>query len=137
MDNMNHYSNKAYHHYQASNVALSSPEGLIALLYSELLFSLILSKEAFLIKDSVAMNKNISKSVEILVELMGSLNIEKGETIALNLAVLYEYIAGKLLTLRCQPNIALFNEVIQLITPLKEAWEKITTPDIPQKMAMK
>ncbi|MBI3358255.1 MAG: flagellar export chaperone FliS [Nitrospirae bacterium] len=122
---MSPHSSKVYYHYQESNVALSSPEGLIVLLYAEFLCCLIVAKEAFVTNDRFTRNKNMTKAVEILVELMGSLNMGKGEQVGLYLATLYEYIAGRLLRLRHEPNIALFDEVISLIIPLKEAWETI------------
>jgi len=134
---MNPYSNNGYDHYQESNVALSSPEGLVVLLYAECLCCLVVSREAFLMKDWTAWNKNMSKAVEILAELIGSLDMEKGERIGFCLALLYEYIAEKLLILRREPNIALFDEVINLIVPLKEAWETIAVQNTPLQMAMK
>ena len=70
----------------------------------------------------------MTKAVEILVELMGSLNMEKGEQVSFFLALFYEYIARKLLLLRHEPTLELFDEVIKLVTPLKEAWEAIASP---------
>lgn len=125
---MSPHSNNVYNHYQESNVALSSPEGLIVLLYAEFLCCLVLAKEAFMADDKLTKNKNVTKSVEILVELMRSLNTEKGGQVALSLAFLYKYIAQKLLLLRGNPTLELFDEVIKLITPLKEAWETIAMP---------
>lgn len=128
---MSPYIKKGCDHYLASNVALSSPADLVVLLYAEFLCCLVLSKEAFLIEDALIRNKNISKAVEILVELMGSLNIEKGEQVGMSLALLYEYFAKRLFLLRSTPTLERFDEIIEMITPLKQAWETIAVPNTP------
>ncbi len=117
-------------------MALSSPEGLVVLLYAEFLCCLVVAREAFVVDDRFTRNKNMTKAVEILVELMGSLDMEKGEKVASRLAALYEYIARKLLRLRCAPTIELFDEVIKLLTPLKEAWETIAVPHAASQIEM-
>jgi len=132
---MSPYTNNGCDHYQASNVVLASPEGLVVLLYAEFLCCLVVSKEAFLMKDGPARNKNMSKAVEILAELMGSLNMERGEQVGFFLALLYEYIAIKLFRLRREPTLERFDEVINLITPLKEAWETIAGSSTASAMA--
>jgi flagellar protein FliS len=131
---MSPYINNGCNYYQASDVKLASPEGLIVLLYAEFLCCLVASKEAFLTEDDATRNKNMSKAVEILVELIGSLDMKKGEKIASFLAMLYEYIAVRLFLLRREPTVERFDEVITLITPLKEAWEIISSPNTHSKI---
>ncbi len=123
---MSPYINNGCDHYHESNVALASPEGLVVMLYAEFLCCVAVAKQAFLIEDVSTRHKNMSKAVEILVELMGSLDMERGEQVGASLALLYEYIAVRLFLLRREPTIERFDEVIKLITPLKEAWETIS-----------
>lgn len=131
---MSPYINNGCDHYQESNVALSSPLGLTVLLYTEFLCCLSVSKEAFLMNDDQVRNQNLSKAVEILVELAVSLDRERGGQVGFFLALLYEYITVKLLLLRREPTLERFDEIIRLITPLKQAWETIAVP-LPSNMA--
>jgi len=136
-DKMNPYFNNVCDRYQESDVLLSSPEGLVTLLYVECLCRLVVSKEAFLMNDLTAMNKNIAKSISIIAELLGALNMEEGGQISDNLAVLYEYIAKNLFLLRREQTIELFDEMIHLITPLKEGWGMMAISNKPLQMAAK
>lgn len=132
---MSPYINNGCDHYQESNVVLSSPLGLTIMLYTEFLCCLSVSKEAFLMNDDQVSNKNLSKAVEILVELAVSLDRERGGQVGFFLALLYEYITVKLLLLRREPTLERFDEIIRLITPLKQAWETIALPNLPSNMA--
>ncbi len=75
--------------------------------------------------DDTVRNKNLSKAVGILVELVISLDREKGGQVGFFLALIYEYVTAKTLLLRREPTLERFDEVITLITPLKQAWETI------------
>jgi len=100
----------------------------VVLLYTELLCCLAMAKEALLNDDRNTKNKNTAKAVRILTELMISLNMEKGEEVALNLVSLYVHISKRLLQTSSDPTVAPFDEAIKLLTPLKDAWETIATP---------
>ncbi len=123
--------NNGYHQYQRANVTSASPEMLIILLYTELLRSLNAAREAQLTKDSTAKFKHTSKAITILAELMISIDMEKGEQIALNLVMLYEYVAKKLLQAGRSATTEPFDEAIRLLAPLKEAWEAIAAAPSP------
>jgi flagellar protein FliS len=122
---MSPYLNSAFSRYQELDVMLASPARLIALLYGKILCCVIAAKQAFLVNDYPTRDKNISKAVYILSELIGSLNVEEGGAIALQLAALYQYIAKQLFMLRRESTTEQFDEVIRLLTPLKEAWETV------------
>jgi len=117
-----------YQQYQQSSVTLASPEALIVLLYTELLCCLAAAREALLLEDWHTKNKNTAKAVRIITELMLSLNMEKGEEIALNLVALYVHISKRLLQTHTDSDTAPFDEAIRLLAPLKEAWETIAAP---------
>ncbi|MEK7748092.1 MAG: flagellar export chaperone FliS [Nitrospirota bacterium] len=117
--------NNGYNHYHELNVTLASPERLVVILYEEMACSVTAAKRAFLADNHKIMNKYLSKGIEILLELMSTLNLEAGGAVALQLADYYQLIIKKIFTLRCQPALELFDEVLHLLTPLKEAWESI------------
>ena len=119
-----------YQQYQRSNVTSASPEALVGLLYGELLRCLALAREAFLRKDQTVRNKNTAKAITILTELMLSLNMEKGDQVAQNLVLLYEYVSKRLLQAGRDKTTAPFDEAIRLLTPIKEAWDLIARPQV-------
>ena len=117
-----------YQQYQKSNVTLASPEMLVVLLYTELLCCIAAAKEALLRDDKHTKNRHTAKAIRILTELMISLNMEKGEEVALNLVALYIHISKRLLQTRIDSTTEPFDEAIKLLTPLKDAWETIARP---------
>lgn len=112
-------------HYQTSNVTSASPETLIVLLYSELFCCLARARGAAVKNDVAEKRKNTAKAIRILTGLMVSLNMDKGESVAWNLAVLYEHVARRLLRADSDATTAPFDEAFKLLMPLKEAWEAI------------
>ncbi len=120
--------NNGYHKYQRTNVTSSSPETLVVLLYTELLRCLTTAREAQLQNDYATKNKHTTKAIKVLTELMVSIDMEKGEQVAVNLVMLYEYAAKKLLQFGRHPTTEPFDEAIKLFAPLKEAWEAIADP---------
>ncbi len=119
--------NNGYQQYQQADVTSASPEALVALLYTELLRCLVEARAAQMRQDKAAKNKNTSKVIHILTELMGAVDMEKGDTVAWNLVVLYEYLAKRLLHASGSQTTEAFDEAIRLLTPIKEAWQTIAT----------
>jgi len=117
-----------YEQYQRANVTSASPGTLIVLLYGELLRCLSVARDAQLQSDLATRYKHISKSIMILTELMVSLNVDEGGDIAWNLVRLYEYISKRILSASRSTTTEPFDEAIQLLTPLRDAWETIAAP---------
>ncbi len=114
-----------YQQYQQATISSASPEALVVLLYTELLRCLFAAREAHLDNDSIEKSKQTTKAIRVLTELMVSIDMEKGEPIASNLLMLYEYMAKKLLGARHATTTAPFDEAIRLFSPLKTAWESV------------
>ena len=81
-------------------------------------------------------NKNTIKAIRILTELMISLNMEEGQEVALNLSLLYEYIAKRLLQAGRDMATGPYDEAIKLLSPLKEAWEAIASQKVAEHAAL-
>lgn len=71
--------------------------------------------------------RKLQKALDILMELQSSLNFEKGEQIANNLASLYTYLTRRLLEGDRGKDLRAFDEAIRLLSELKDAWQQIAS----------
>ena len=67
------------------------------------------------------------KAIDIISELLCSLDLEKGGQIASNLAGIYGYLIRRLLQGDSIKDLTAFDEVIRIMGELKEAWEGIAS----------
>lgn len=109
----------------------ASPHQLISLLYDALLQSLGSARAAMARGDVETKGKQIGKAVRILEEgLKGGLNDAMGGELAVNLRGVYNYSILRLTAANLKNDASLIDEVIDLITPLFEAWKSINTPQV-------
>lgn len=73
-----------------------------------------------------AFNRHIVAAQEILSELMGSLDFDKGGSLAKNLLSLYMFMNQRLLDANIQKDVRLVEEVKKYLSDLREAWEQIS-----------
>ena len=132
---MNHY----YSNYKETDINTATPLKIILKLYDGSISFLKKSIE-YLEKGDVK-NKNIyaNNAREIIVALNNSLNVDAGGEIAQNLRNLYLYMNRRLMQANWQNDIHGLQEVIQLLSNLREAWEdiycKIGTSEEPAQQA--
>ena len=69
----------------------------------------------------------LQKVFDIISELKGALNIEKGEKIAINLNAIYDYLLRSLLEGDLRRDLNAFESAIRIMAELKEAWETIAS----------
>lgn len=115
---------QGYKNYKEVEIETASGLKLVVMLYSGALRFLNIAKEGIGQRKLDVANNNIIKAQDIVSELMTSLNFEAGE-IAHNLYSLYIYINRRLLEANIEKNAEIINEVIRLLTTLKEAWEEL------------
>lgn len=130
---------EGYKNYKEVEIETASGLKLVVMLYSGAIKFLNIAREAIFSKKLDVANNNIIKAQDIITELMTSLNFEAGE-IAHNLYSLYIYMNRRLLEANLEKNPEIINEVIKLLTILKEAWEEILKNQkdvIPDKKANK
>jgi len=109
--------------YQEMEIMTSSPARLILLLYNEAIKSLAQAKEKLEEKDIEEAHRLLLKTQRIIRELMCSLNLEVGE-MAMRWYRLYEYIYERLIQANLTKNIDIIDEALELLQPLREAWNK-------------
>ncbi|WP_273428028.1 flagellar export chaperone FliS [Chitinibacter tainanensis] len=124
-----------------ADVNTASPHRLIVLLFEGAIKAIHLAKLHLNNKDIAAKGASISKAIAIIEDgLRLSLDREAGGEMAANLDALYEFIAYSLLEANLHNDVEKLDLSAQLLSDLKESWEKIgndpalnqqaTTPDV-------
>ncbi len=116
--------NNPYESYKRLQVETASQGRLILMLYEGALKNLRLSLDFIANKDTNQAHRCLIKAQEIIMELNYSLNMDAGE-IAQKLRSLYEYIHRRLVQANIKKDSVIVQEVIGLLSELKEAWDAI------------
>ncbi|HEX22495.1 MAG TPA: flagellar export chaperone FliS [Chromatiales bacterium] len=118
---LNSYTQVAVH----SGVGAASPHRLIEMLLQAALDKIAAARGYMAqgIIDKKA--QHIISAVAIVEGLRVSLDMEKGGEIAENLFSLYDYMERRLTEANASNDIAILDEMINLIKPIKEAWDAI------------
>jgi flagellar protein FliS len=116
--------------YQTQAVLTASPGQLVLMLYDAALRFLALAHVALESDKSdwrrfEVINRNIQKAQNILAELKGTLNHEKGGEIAPLLDQLYDYYMRRLNEANFKKDLAPVIEVEKLLGELREGWEQM------------
>lgn len=116
--------------YKQASVQTASPGKLILMLFDGALRFLEASKIGFRepaenFRRNEIIYNNITKSVNIFLELQSSINLEKGGDLAKTLYSLYDYMIRQLHKANLEKDIELVIEVERLLLPLREAWSQM------------
>jgi flagellar protein FliS len=122
---MTHASLKKYQQTNKSSAQQASPYQLVAMLFQKLLDNIATAKGAIQQKDTAKKGELISNSISIIAVLEGSLDFEKGGDISNNLAELYNFCSRKLVEANTNNDIALLDEIIKILLPIKSGWDSI------------
>jgi len=116
--------NNPYDHYKRMQVETASQGRLIIMLYDGALKNLRSAKKSIVHKDINGAHNFLIKAQDIIRELNATLNMNAGE-IAQNLRNLYLYMLKSLVEANVAKDAAKVEEVIELLSTLKEAWDSI------------
>ncbi len=116
---------KGYSAYQQNNTMVESSEKLVTMLYEGILKFTGLAKRAMLNKDYEKKSYYISRTSDIYVELIASLDMKGGE-IAEYLYGLYNYQLTLLAEANITNDVAKFDEALNVASVLIEAWREET-----------
>ena len=123
----------AHNEYRSNHVETADPKQLIIMLYDGALR--FLDKALGTIEDYKQYdeaNRNILRAQDIITELMVSLDMDRGGEIANNLMSLYSFMKKELLEANVNKEKKGVQQVIKMLTELKEAWEQMeATPRVP------
>ena len=113
----------------------ADPHRLIQLLLNGALDRIAQAKGALMSGDVAGMGESLGKAIGILSGLQGSLDLERGGDIAVNLDRLYDYMSLRLLDVHRERQPAPLDEVVGLLASIKSGWDGIrpqVSPNGPQ-----
>ncbi len=124
-----------YGAYVEGSVFSGNPVGLVVALYEGTIQAIGRARQCLSNNDPWGRAKAISKAVEILTELLMSLNHKEGGEISSNLKRLYSYMQCRLLEAHAQKTKAPMDEVERLLETMLEGWRGAVekTSDILQR----
>ncbi|MDE7064606.1 MAG: flagellar export chaperone FliS [Desulfovibrionaceae bacterium] len=128
--------NKAAQAYFQTKVSTTDQGRLLLMLYDGALQFLQQAREKMLEKDYAAKGLLISRVIDIVNELSGSLNMEKGGTLAENLNNLYFLCTARLLQANLKMDVKQLDSVVGILSGLRSAYaEIIDKPEAKQAVA--
>ncbi|MBU2887245.1 flagellar export chaperone FliS [Gilvimarinus agarilyticus] len=109
-----------------SSVVDASPHRLVQMLFEGALQRIAEAKGAMLRSDIALRGEKISKAINIVQGLQGSLNDTEGGDLSASLDQLYDYIARRLIEANRQSDPAMLDECGRLLGEIKTAWDGIS-----------
>jgi len=116
-----------------TGVAAANPHQLIVMLFDGAKTVITNALQQMNNGETAAKGRAISQAIAIIDSgLRASLDKNAGGEIALSLDSLYEYMSNRLLMANLQNDPTILEEVGSLIGQLRDAWEAIGAPSIPE-----
>jgi flagellar protein FliS len=117
--------NTAYKKYKQVQVKTANREKLLIMLYQGCVKFLRLAKKSIEDEDIEGANNYIIRSQDIIRELMGTLDREKGGEVADNLYSLYDFMNRQLIEANVNKDIEKIKTVENLMLELLDSWKQI------------
>jgi len=111
--------------YQQSAARGATRVGQVVALYDTLLRDFRRALAAFQNNDIECRIFEMNHALTVIAELQNSLDRERGAEAALQLNKLYELARGLILQANVSPSPEAFHRLIELFTPLRQAWQQI------------
>lgn len=112
-----------YQQYKQTQFETASSEKLILMLYEGALKNLYQAQKGLENNDLEVVNQSLTKTQDIISELMVSLDMDTGE-IAQNLYQLYDYMQYRLIQANIHKKGEPITEVIGMLEELHDTWKK-------------
>ena len=126
---MNLAAQQALRSYQTvsahTQVAAADPHRLVQLLLANVIERLAAARGHMERREVARKGEQISRALDVIAALDGSLNLEQGGAIAANLKSLYEYMAVRLVRANATEDLGGIDEVLALVKSIKEGWDGI------------
>jgi len=106
-------------------VAAADPHGLILMLMNGAFERISAARGCIQNKSYAEKARLIHRSVSIVDELRGCLDLKSGGELAGNLHELYDYMCRQLLRATVENNVELLDEVTRLLHEVRDAWIKM------------
>jgi flagellar secretion chaperone FliS len=108
--------------YQQADVYTMSPARRLVLMYTHLLLNLRQAHQAMERREIERRSGHVAKAMDILHELLSSLDHEQGGALADHLAALYVFMIGELAAADARADLARIRPLITMVDQLHEAW---------------
>lgn len=113
-----------YQNYLKTDVITADPKKLVVLCYEEAIRSLNLAKESYLAEEFEIKGKAVEKALNIINELRGVLDFEKGGEVARQLDRIYHFMTLHIMRADQRREIQGFSEVMTMLGELNSAWKE-------------
>lgn len=113
------------HEYQKSAVNGASPLQLVIMLYDGALRFMEAGKNAMKQRDIQKQNDFLQRAQRVVMELMSTLDMEKGGEVAKNLLALYSYVLNELVMANMGDDPAGIDRGIKVLSDLRESWSEL------------
>ena len=116
---------QAYQKYRHTQISTANPGKLVLMLYQGGIKFLNLAKKSIQDNNIEDTNNYIVRVQNIVLELMDTLDMDKGGQISQNLYNLYEYMNHRLVQANIKKDVEIIEEVSELLKDLKDTWKEI------------
>ncbi len=116
---------KALSSYKETQVMTSDPLKLVVLLYDEGIRYLKEAIEAYKQKDYERKSERLIYGMEVISELLASLDLEKGGDIAKRLQAIYTFMLQELLLADAEESIERIEKIIKMLEELRDTWKEL------------
>lgn len=108
--------------YQATQVQMEDPIGLVVQLYDGMLGFLRRAADHLECREAKSASDRIRRAADIIGELQAVLDMERGGEVAHNLDRLYAYCRRRVMEGHLRADPSALREVASLLEPLRDAW---------------
>jgi flagellar protein FliS len=119
------YQQNGIQSYRRTNVITADPGKLVIMCYEGAIDNLMIAKQKNAEKKYEEKSRHINKTMDIIDELLCSLDFEKGGLIARNLESLYNYITRRIILADANRSMDALDEVIGMLSELLSAWKEV------------
>lgn len=116
-----------YSQYVDNQIKTASPGKLLVMAYDAAIKFGHMAQEKMKQGDLFEQSSNIRKVQNILLELMSSLDPKVDRQLTANLDALYTYMFDRLTHANVHDDVNAIEEVVQIMTELRSAWEEAAT----------
>ena len=117
----------AHDSYRRTQVQASTPVEQVVLLYDGALRFMNDARGAMERRDIAARRAAVSRTLAIVGELRGTLDMERGGEIAVSLERLYAYVTNRLMDAVMHHDTRAIDDAIRVFETLRDAWRTIAT----------
>ena len=115
-------------------VADASPTRLVQIMFEQILAHLAAARGAMgriennrPVNEVVSKGRALSKAMALINQLNGTLDMERGGEVAVNLRSLYDYMVQRLTLANATNDARIAEEVASLLGEIKSGWDQIVT----------